>query len=45
MESAYRAHGGLAGGDELASIMRNLCAQPLSQVAHWIVSRAVVQFD
>jgi hypothetical protein len=42
---AFRAHGGLVTSDELASSLIGHCLQPLSQVARWIVSRAVVMFE
>jgi len=44
MEQAFRASGGIAGGDELASRLRRRSEQPISMLARWIVERRAVSF-
>lgn len=44
MEQAFRASGGLASGDELASRLRRCSEQPISMLARWIVDRRAVSF-
>lgn len=45
LESAFQATGGVAEAEEIASLLRRRCEQPLSQLARWIVSRQVVHFE
>jgi hypothetical protein len=44
MEVAYRRHGGLASGDDVARLLRRRTSQPLSILARWIVDRQIVNF-
>ena len=41
----FSATGGVIGGDELARLLRSATDQPISLVAHWIVSREVLNFS
>jgi len=44
MAQAYRRSGGLAGGDEIARLLRRRSEQPISMLARWIVGRGVLSF-
>ncbi len=44
MVQQYRASGGLATGNEVVRLMREICDQPVSVLARWIVQREVVCF-
>ena len=41
----FSATGGVIGGDELARLLRSATDQPISLLAHWIVSREVLNFS
>ena len=45
MEAAYAPHGGMLRADELAQRMRGEWEQPISTLAEWIVSRAVISLE
>jgi hypothetical protein len=45
MLEAYRRSGGLVSGHDAARLLRKRADQPLSILARWIVSRAVVCFE
>jgi hypothetical protein len=45
IEHAFRAHGGLLSGEELARRVRGRYEQPISTVARWIVSRSIMSFS
>jgi hypothetical protein len=45
MQRAFRNTGGLATGDEVALLLRRRSAQPISQLARWIVTRLVVSIE
>jgi len=45
MANAFAPNGGIAGGDELAGLLRPCRGQPISLLARWIVDRAVVHFE
>ncbi len=45
IETAYARHGGLLRADELVQQMRGQWEQPLSVLARWIVSRALISLD
>jgi len=42
MEAAYARHGGVLSADEVVQLMRGHCEQPISVLARWIVSRAMI---
>lgn len=45
MRIGYAESGGLAYGDEVARLMRDVCEQPVSAIARAIVARRVVSFE
>jgi hypothetical protein len=45
MERGFRSTGGLLGGDELATLLRETSGQPVSVLARWIVAREAVSFE
>ena len=45
MECVYQDRGGLASGDDVAFLLRHSLDQPISTLARWIVTRAVVSFQ
>jgi hypothetical protein len=42
MNRAYDVHGGIASGDQVATLLGRHCDQPISLVARWIVKRQIV---
>jgi hypothetical protein len=44
MVQQYRASGGLAAVNQVVGLMREICDQPVSVLARWIVQREVVCF-
>lgn len=44
MQSVYQSKGGLVSGEAVALLLRDSVDQPLSKLARWIVTRAVVSF-
>jgi hypothetical protein len=42
MERAFRAHGGLAGSEQVAAMLARRTDQPVSVLAHWIVEHDVL---
>ena len=44
MQSMYQSKGGLVSGEAVAFLLRDSVDQPLSKLARWIVTRAVVSF-
>jgi hypothetical protein len=42
MSHAFRAHGGFLCSDDVAQGLRGVCDQPVSRLAHWIVSRSII---
>jgi GAF domain-containing protein len=44
MEEAFRLSGGIADSDRVARLVRSHCDQPISIVAHWILTRQAVSF-
>ena len=45
IECAFKRHGGLLRGDEVALHMRRVLDQPISQLARRIVAREVIKID
>lgn len=45
MQRAFRASGGLLGGDSVRGLLREGSDQPVSLLARWIVGRQIVSFD
>ena len=45
IEAAYAHHGGMLRADEVVLRMRSDWEQPISVLAHWIVSRAMITID
>jgi hypothetical protein len=41
----FSASGGVIGGDELTRLLRSTSDQPISLLAHWIVSREVLMLN
>lgn len=44
MFRAYRSAGGVARGDEVASLLRRHSDEPVCLLAHWIISREILSF-
>jgi hypothetical protein len=42
--AVFRRQGGVASGDQLATLLRTVGAQPVSTAARWIVHRDVIHF-
>ena len=45
METAFRAHGGLLHGDDVADLMRERLDQPISLLAKWIATRRIIAIE
>jgi hypothetical protein len=45
MTHAFRSHGGFISSDDVAQGLRGVCDQPVSRLARWIVSRAVISIS
>src|SRR5258706_1428024 len=45
MDRGFSRTGGIACGDEVASMLRKHSDQPISTLARWIVGRTVVSFE
>lgn len=45
IQQVFRTAGGVASGDQLAYLLREHLAQPISAVAHWIIGREVVCYE
>src|SRR5258706_228067 len=45
MDRGFSRTGGIACGDEVASMLRKRSDQPISTLARWIVGRTVVSFE